>query len=313
METLQKNITIPVDGSDNSMKSFDYITELFDPDHNLQINIIHVMTSLPSLLTDEKNVDKDVLASITRAESRGLAKAKRVLENAKKMLVGKGFREEKIKMINRKQEAGIAREICGWAGSEKTDALVLSRRGTTDLETFFFGRVSNNVIEYCKDSPVWIIGGRLNSKKILLCMDASENAMRAADHAGFMLSGTDCEITIFHTLRHLSRFVPAELIVDETDLHNLWKQKSGKHISSYMEKAKDLLLEAGLSESQISLKIIDGSHSPANDIVKEAQENGYGAVVLGKRGASKVKEFLFGSVTRKILNNMVGLSVWVVQ
>jgi nucleotide-binding universal stress UspA family protein len=313
MENLKKNITISVDGSDNSMKSVDYISNLFKPDHELEINIVYVLSSLPSLITDEKNTDKDVLASIAMAESRHLARAKRVLEGTSKRLMSKGFDEEKIKTILRKQEAGIAQEICHWASHKKTDALVLSRRGTTGLEDFLFGRVSNNVVEYCKDSPVWIIGGGLDSKKVLICIDGSENAMRAVDHAGFMLEGTDCEVTIFHTMRHLSRFVPPEVLAEDAILQDLWKQKAGENIAPYMGKAQALLLESGLSENQISLKVADGSQSPANDIIKEARENGYGTVVLGKRGTSKLKEFLFGSVTKKILQNMVGLSVWVVQ
>jgi nucleotide-binding universal stress UspA family protein len=313
MENLKKHISISVDGSDNSMKSVDYVTNLFSPDHNLEMNIIYVLSSFPSLIADEKNIDQDISASIARAESRHLARAERVLEEMSKRLMSKGFDEEKIKTVIRKQESGIAQEICHWASHKKTDALVLGRRGTTGLEDFFLGRVSNNVIEYCKDSPVWIIGGGLDSKKILICIDGSENAMRAVDHAGFMLAGTDCEVTIFHTMRHLSRFVPSEVLAEDAKLQDLWKQKAGENIAPYMGKAKALLLDAGLSENQISLKLVDGSQSPAKDIVKEARENNYGTVVVGRRGISKLKEFLFGSVTKKILHTMVGLSVWVVQ
>ena len=86
MENPKKNITIPVDGTDNSMKSIDYISMMFDPDHNLEINVLYVMSSLPSLMADEKNTDKDVLSSISRAEARHLARAKRVLEKARRLL-----------------------------------------------------------------------------------------------------------------------------------------------------------------------------------------------------------------------------------
>jgi nucleotide-binding universal stress UspA family protein len=271
------------------------------------------MSALPSLITDGDHIDKNVMASISRTERRNLARANRVLEKASKQLIVKGFSEEKIKAIHKKKETGIAQEICHWASSKKTDVLVLSRRGTTDLEDFLFGRVSNKVIEYCTDSPVWIVGGRLDSKKFLVCVDGSENSLRAADHAGFMLAGTDGEVTLFHTLKNLRRFVPSDVLADEQDLQDFWKQKSGENIAPHMERAKEVLLKAGLKETQVSLKIADGSRSPANDIVKEARENGYGTVVLGKRGVSRLKEFVFGSVTRKVLNNMTGLSVWLVQ
>lgn len=313
MEDLKKNITVSVDGSENAMKSVDYISNMFDPEDNLEINIIYVMSSLPALFEDEKSIDKDILASVSIAEERHLARAKNILEKVKRRFIEKGFKEGKLKTIYRKQKAGIAQEVCHWARDKKTDALVVGRRGTTNLEDFFYGRVSNNVIEYCKDSPVWIIGGGLDSKKVLVCVDGSENATRAVDHAGFMLEGTDCEVTLFHTLRHLSRFVPADVLAEDSKLQEFWKQKAGENIAPHMKEAKDMLLKAGLNERQVSSKLLEGSQSPADDIIKEARTNGYGTVVLGKRGRSKFKQFLFGSVTRKILNNMTNLSTWVVQ
>ena len=162
MENLKKSITIPLDGSDNALKSIDYTSTLFDQDHNLEINTIHVISSLPFLITDETSIDKDVLASISRAEARHLIRAKRLLDKTKKKLIAKGYHEEKVKTIDMKQEPGIAHEICRWAPVKKTDALVVSRRGKTDLENFLFRRVSSNVIEYCKNSPVWINGGGLS-------------------------------------------------------------------------------------------------------------------------------------------------------
>ena len=52
---------------------------------------------------------------------------------------------------------------------------------------------------------------------------------------------------------------------------------------------------------------------PADDIFKEAKEKGYGTIVMGRRGISGFKEFVFGSVTKRILNQSTGLSVWIVQ
>lgn len=128
-----------------------------------------------------------------------------------------------------------------------------------------------------------------------------------------MLAGTDCEVTIFHTIRDLSRFVPSDILAEDPGLQGIWKQKAGENIVPFIKKASELMLEAGVDEDQISSKVIDGSRSPANDIIKEAQENSCGTVVLVKRGMSKIKEFLFGSITRKIVHNMTGLSVWVVH
>ncbi|KPK23909.1 MAG: hypothetical protein AMK69_17090 [Nitrospira bacterium SG8_3] len=133
------------------------------------------------------------------------------------------------------------------------------------------------------------------------------------DHAGFMLSGTDCHITILHTMRHLTRYVPIEVLEDASDIERLYKEKAGKRIAPFMEKAREMLFEAGLTEEQVTTRVVDGSRSPADDILKEARSKGYGTIVLGRRGLSGVKAFVFGSVTRKILHHSAGLSIWIVQ
>ena len=96
-------------------------------------------------------------------------------------------------------------------------------------------------------------------------------------------------------------------------MEKLWKYKAGLRIAPHMKQAKEMLLEAGLTENQITTKVVDGSRSAAKDILDEARNNGYGTIVLGRHGTSMVKEFFMGSVVRKVLDNCHGLAVWVVQ
>jgi nucleotide-binding universal stress UspA family protein len=73
-----------------------------------------------------------------------------------------------------------------------------------------------------------------------------------------------------------------------------------------------MLVKAGVSESQISKKIVDGSRSAANDILEEARKNGCGTIVMGRRGISGVQEFFMGSVSSKVLQNATGMALWIV-
>ena len=95
-------------------------------------------------------------------------------------------------------------------------------------------------------------------------------------------------------------------------LDQLWKEQAGRQISLNMQKAREMLLNAGLDPKQMNTKVVNGSRSAAHDILKEAHDNDYGTVILGRRGVSALKEFVMGSVTSKILHNSVGLAVWVV-
>ena len=48
------------------------------------------------------------------------------------------------------------------------------------------------------------------------------------------------------------------------------------------------------------------------DILQEAKEGGYGTIVMGRRGLSKVHEFLLGRVTTKVLQRAEKFAVWIV-
>ena len=104
-----------------------------------------------------------------------------------------------------------------------------------------------------------------------------------------------------------------EIIEAAPELEELWKNKAGEQIAPYMKKAKEILLEAGIPEAQLKTKVVDGTRDAASDILKEAKGNGYGTVVLGRRGHSGVKEFFMGSVTSKVLQDYAGMAVWIVQ
>lgn len=132
------------------------------------------------------------------------------------------------------------------------------------------------------------------------------------DHAGFMLSGTDAKVTVFHSKRDLKHFIPSALVEVFPEFQKSWLRKAGKEITPFMQKAKDMLLAAGLREDQIATEMIDGSRSAAADIVKEAQDCNAGSIFLGLRGYSSVKEYTMGSVTRKVLNQAEDMAVCIV-
>lgn len=312
MENLTKSIVIPLDGSKNSLRSLEYLNLIYGPGHNLEVALIHILPSLPPILTDEKS-DKQTRARLKSVEKKNKEIAEQILSEAKNILLSKGFNEEKIKTCCQKRGITVTQDICNWASMKQVDTILLTKRGSTEIKSLFMGKVSTRLVEYRRNDPVWILEGLVDSKNVLVCVDNSENALRAVDHVGFMLSGTDCRITIFHTMRHLTRFISMPVLEETEDLEKFWKNKAGKEIAPYIKKAREILLKAGLSEEQITTKVTEGSRSAADDILKEAQDNDYGTIVMGRRGLSAVKEFFMGSVTTSVLNRSTSLSIWIVQ
>ena len=312
MADLTKMLVIPVDGSENALKSLDYLHLIYGNRHNLELTLKYVLPSLPPLLTDNRFMDREAATKVKTIENKSIRMAKKILAQAKNFLIDKGFDGERVQTVYKKKESGIAQDICQWVESKQADAVLIASRGRSRLEAFFMGEVSSKLLEYCRVCPVWIVQGQVKSKQVLIAIDSSENALRAVDHAGFMLSGTDCPVMLFHTMRHLRRFVPQEVLDEAPELEQLWKTKAGQEIEPFMTKAEEMLVKAGVSESQISKKIVDGSRSAASDILEEARKSQYGTIVMGRRGISGVQEFFMGSVSSKVLQNSTGMAVWIV-
>jgi nucleotide-binding universal stress UspA family protein len=310
----EKMIVVPVDGSENALKSLDYINRIFGSKHNLKLSLIYLLPKLPPILFEETRKNRETANQLREIEKRNSQMAGRILTDAKDRLLNVGFTRRTVEAVFRKIEVGAARDICSWAEqNKKADAIIISSRGRSRLEDFFTGEIANKVLEYAKVCPVWMVKGRVKSKDVLLAVDNSENAMRAVDHAGFMLAGTDVNVTVFHSKRDLRRFVPKEVLQEFPGVQKFWQKKAGDVVAPYMKKALEMLIQAGLAESQISVRLVDGSRSSARDILDEAEENAMGTIVLGKKGHSDVEDYSMGSTTKKVLDRASDMAVCIVS
>ncbi|MFP4314942.1 MAG: universal stress protein [Desulfovibrionales bacterium] len=160
-------------------------------------------------------------------------------------------------------------------------------------------------------------------RKILVAVDASENAMRAISYAGDIVGSTSG----FHIkLLYVERLPERDLFPDE----NTWKdacKKQENQVREFLENGRKTLLDKGVAQSSISDEYVVHCRSPfydpppdcslghsiAQNILKAAERGGFGTVVVGRRGVSKAEEFLFGSVSTKIIHSARNCTVWVVE
>jgi len=311
-EKLQKKIIVPVDGSENALKSLDYINLLFGPHHNIKTTLFYVMPRLPAILIEEMKKSKETSKRLQDIDSRNTAMAQQLLTAAKDRLLDMGFTKDTVTAVFQKIDVGIARDIVHWSEKNKADALIITTRGRSRLETFFMGEIATKVLDYCRVCPVWMLKGSIKHKHVLVAVDNSTNAMRAVAHAGMMLSGTDVNVTVFHSKRDVKRFVPYAVLNEFPEVQKYWRHKAGEVIAPFMQKAKDNLIAAGIDSDRISVKAVDGSRQPAADILAEAQNCKAGTIFMGLRGYSAVADYKMGSVTRKVLNQTRDMAVSVV-
>jgi nucleotide-binding universal stress UspA family protein len=308
---LARMIVVGVDGSEDALEALEYLDLIYRPKNKLEVQLLYILPSLPPILVADQNRQSKL--RLLDIESKSVQMAERILKEAKDILVQKGFREDHIKGVYRKKQIGIARDICKFAGDKAAHALLITKRGRSRLDAFLSGEISSKIVDYCLTCPVWVVEGAVTSEKVLVAIDSSENSLRAVEHAGFMLAGTDSHVTLFHSKRHLRGFLPREVIEAAPELEGIWKDTAGELIAPYLKKGKDVLIQSGLREEHIKTKVVEGSRSAAGDILREARSNSFGTIVLGRKGRSSVKEYFMGTTTSKVLEDSRGLAVWVVH
>ena len=88
----------------------------------------------------------------------------------------------------------------------------------------------------------------------------------------------------------------------------LLEEKKQELVHQAVEKAREILKDAGFDENNITVKSELKKSGVARDIVKEA-ESGYNVIVMGRRGMSGIKDFILGSISQKVFNSTKNISV----
>lgn len=154
-------------------------------------------------------------------------------------------------------------------------------------------------------------------KKILLAIDDSENARRAVEFVANFFA-PDNKITLFNVIPDtaaLCAMNSPELtpyFKSQQSSFCLLEEKKRELVNQAVQKAKNILMDAGFDERNITVKSELKKSGVARDIVREA-ESDYDVIVLGRRGLSGIKDFILGSVSQKVFNLAKDISVLVVN
>ena len=306
----KRQILIAVDGSQDSFTAASYVAKTCHP-ANIRVSLMHVMPTAPETFWDLEKADHfkvDTGSSFPKWKEERREVAQTFLAKAKTSLVEAGVAESEVRLILQERQVGIARDILAQS-AHGYDAVVVGRRGLSEFQESYLGSVSQKIVEGIEDVPVWVVGGDGGDKRILLAVDASENSRRAVDYVGSVVAETEVEFTLFHVVRRFS-FLDDYTLQDH-EVEGFWEEVK-KDIPRMFRFYKENLEQAGVAEARISTRANLDSDSRAMDILQEALEGGYGTIVMGRRGLSRVREFLLGRVTNKVLQRAQNLAVWIV-
>ena len=151
---------------------------------------------------------------------------------------------------------------------------------------------------------------KLSNKYILIAVDESENARRAVSYVAELLGGVEgFEVTIMHVIP-----LPEEdFFLTATDKEK-WLSKYKVRIDAILEEYRQILIGAGFDPKYVSVRSPTRyCPSMAECILAERDEREYGTIVVGRQGLSRTEEFIFGSISSKIVTHARNCTVWVVE
>jgi nucleotide-binding universal stress UspA family protein len=127
-------VLLPIDGSDCSQKTLEWVTQLLDK-ATIDLYLIHILEFIPEIPVSDQDVDD----------------TKRILHDAKIFLENKGFRVVKNEYVIDR----AAKAICEYADEQGIEQIIMSSHGRKGLAKVLMGSVSEEVFKKAKQ-PVLI-------------------------------------------------------------------------------------------------------------------------------------------------------------
>jgi len=148
------------------------------------------------------------------------------------------------------------------------------------------------------------------NKNILIAVDESHNARRAVSYVGQVLGDAKgFKVAILHVIPE-----PEEDYFPTTQEKEKWLGQYTERIDSMLSEYRQMLLKSGFNpENVITRSALRYCPSIAQCILAEQEHTGYSTIVVGRQGLSRSEEFLFGSISSKIINHARKCTVWVVE
>jgi nucleotide-binding universal stress UspA family protein len=148
------------------------------------------------------------------------------------------------------------------------------------------------------------------NKNILIAVDDSENSRRAVQYVGYLLGHMKgVHVTLLHVIPE-----PEEDYFPEDEQKQQWLKKYREKLEAILNEYARMLMVDGFTEDAVEKRLpLRYCPSMAECILAERDERQYGTIVVGRQGLSRREEFLFGSISSKIVNHARRCTVWVVE
>lgn len=229
-----------------------------------------------------------------------------LLNDTEKILTDIGVEAAIEKLI---KDGDPANEIVRVANERKFSTIIMARRGLSEIKGFFLGSVTNKVIHTASRQTVYIVGHKILKDRtcpiprILIPVDGSSYSMKGVEHAVCLASSLKGALGGITLLRVINLALFMQRLKEGID-----PEEEAKKI---LDEARGLFLQAEVPESLITTKVRAGK--PSDEILKEAEEEDYNLIIMGRKGRTAIKDLILGGVSSSVLQRCQNPTVAIVS
>jgi nucleotide-binding universal stress UspA family protein len=305
----QRKVLVAVDGSEQALRTVRYVGRVL-PGDRTKITLLHVTHWLPEAFWDFESDPgfRRRMRGFGSWRSGRAAMVEEFMEQATALLRQAQYPAHHITIHVKDRQIGIARDILREA-KKGYAALVLGRRGLSPLKELTLGSTAQKVVYHAGRIPVWVVGGQPDPSRILLAADKSDSTVRIFDYVTNYLGLRDKDLLLLHVIRRFELPVTDGVLPAKSARWLGWFEGVRREATACEREVMESLFrqrirafeETGGDTSRVRTKIVQDASSRAGSVLAEAEQGGYGTIVVGRKGLSRVEEFLMGRVSGKVL------------
>ncbi|WDP88544.1 MAG: universal stress protein [Desulfobacter sp.] len=307
--TTENKILVTLDGSERAKRTIDYLCR-FKPLMKKQVVLFNISTPVPEAYYDlKKNPFSGSAVSRVKAWEMGQKKMiEGFMEGARMRLVSSGYDPDGVHINLAFRKKGIARDILAEC-KKGYEALVIRRRGSENsLLGLTLGGVAAKLVDKADSLPLIVAGIEPVQHALCIAVDGSEGAERAVRFVGRILGETGGRVVLCSVLR----MPPFNLKEQVPDPFVGIANQAFEAVEKAVQRATDILVQSGVREDQVEVRVVRGAKSRAGALVDAARETGCDTLVFGRKGLSRVESFDLGRIPRKVIYGSRKLTVWLV-
>jgi hypothetical protein len=291
---MKKHFLVTISDEASNLFGVKFVSSFFNDLSEHLVTLLHICRldcdDMTRTLTEIwRRPDERTVCTLTGGLQRSLKKAQELLQQG-------NFSIDRLITKTAVERYGKVRDILTEGSHGCYDAIVLGKRASYALQ-WMFERPAEEVAkamicDSCCDVPLWVCPeSEPGRKNVLLCIDGSDNAYRAVDHVGFILSTENQHsITLFHVNNGTTR-----------------------ESSGIFTRAEEILHGHAIGDERINRTSTWGV-SVAGAIQNKGEKGGYAAIALGMHGSlakGLLKDYIIaGGTTAKLIRKIEKTALW---